>query len=137
MNGSSAAPMFAPDALWQLLAGFDDESMTHLVGLFSDITIMSLLALSAYLMLLVGRISFCQQAFFGLGAYAAGVMTVMFHAPLAVALGAGVAVGALYKFELREAAGGEVVEAVLEQREPQTIRRATILAIGSCRQRTS
>ena len=95
MNGSSAAPMFAPDALWQLLAGFDDESMTHLVGLFSDITIMSLLALSAYLMLLVGRISFCQQAFFGLGAYAAGVMTVMFHAPLAVALGVGVAVGAL------------------------------------------
>jgi branched-chain amino acid transport system permease protein len=95
MNGYGAAPMFAPDALRQLLPDFDYESFAHLVGLFSDITIMSLLALSAYLMLLVGRISFCQQAFFGLGAYAAGVMTAIFHVSLAVALVAGVAVGAL------------------------------------------
>ena len=37
------------------------------IGLGTDIAIMSLLALSAYLVLLVGRISFGQQAFFGLG----------------------------------------------------------------------
>lgn len=67
----------------------------HAVGLASDMTIMSMLALSAYLMLLVGRVSFGQQAFFGLGAYAAGVMSVMFQAPLAVALAAGAACGAL------------------------------------------
>ena len=67
----------------------------HAVGLASDMTIMSLLALSAYLMLLVGRVSFGQQAFFGLGAYAAGVLSVMFQAPLAVALAGGAAFGAL------------------------------------------
>ncbi|MEY2802417.1 MAG: hypothetical protein RL513_2002 [Pseudomonadota bacterium] len=67
----------------------------HAVGLASDMTIMSLLALSAYLMLLVGRVSFGQQAFFGLGAYAAGVMSVMFEAPLALALAGGAAFAAL------------------------------------------
>ena len=82
------------DALGPLLAGFSDASGAHLTGLLSDMTIMSLLALSAYLMLLVGRISFGQQAFFGLGAYAAGVMSVMFHMPLAVALAMGVGLGA-------------------------------------------
>ncbi|MFM2210500.1 MAG: hypothetical protein RIQ96_2143, partial [Pseudomonadota bacterium] len=53
----------------------------YAVGLASDMAIMSMLALSAYLMLLVGRVSFGQQAFFGLGAYASGVMSVMFQAP--------------------------------------------------------
>jgi len=43
-------------------------SWVHAVGLASDMAIMSLLALSAYLLLLVGRVSFGQQAFFGLGA---------------------------------------------------------------------
>ena len=66
----------------------------HAVGLASDMAIMSMLALSAYLMLLVGRVSFGQQAFFGLGAYAAGVMSVMFQAPLALALAGGAACGA-------------------------------------------
>ena len=67
----------------------------HLIGLSSDMAIMSLLALSAYLMLLVGRVSFGQQAFFGIGAYACGVMTVMFHWPLLLALLVGVGAGAL------------------------------------------
>jgi branched-chain amino acid transport system permease protein len=75
--------------------GQGDVAGAHLVGLSSDMAIMSMLALSAYLMLLVGRVSFGQQAFFGLGAYAAGVMTAMFHAPLAVALAVGVSLGAL------------------------------------------
>ena len=67
----------------------------HLIGLSSDMAIMSLLALSAYLLLLVGKVSFGQQAFFGLGAYASGVMSAMFHAPLLFALVFGMGVGAL------------------------------------------
>lgn len=67
----------------------------YLIALGSDMAIMSMLAMSAYVMLLVGRISFGQQAFFGLGAYASGVLSTMFHAPLAIALTGGVAVAAL------------------------------------------
>jgi len=67
----------------------------HLIGLSSDMAIMSLLALSAYVLLLVGRVSFGQQAFFGLGAYASGILSVMFHAPLLLALGFGMGCGAL------------------------------------------
>ncbi len=67
----------------------------HAIGLATDITIMSLLALSAYLLLVVGRVSFGQQAFFGLGAYAAGIASAIAQWPLGLALAAGVAVGAL------------------------------------------
>lgn len=66
----------------------------HLVGIASDIVIMSLLALSAWLVLRVGRISFGQQAFFGLGAYAAGLLTAVAGAPLPLALLAAMVVGA-------------------------------------------
>lgn len=66
----------------------------HAIGVASDIAIMSLLALSAWLVLRVGRISFGQQAFFGLGAYASAMATAMAHAPLALALALGAAVGA-------------------------------------------
>jgi branched-chain amino acid transport system permease protein len=64
------------------------------VGLASDIAIFALLALSAWLVLRTGRISLGQQAFFALGAYAAGVATTLAHWPLAPALVAGMAVGA-------------------------------------------
>ena len=47
------------------------------VGLATDIAILSLLALSAYLVLLVGRISFGQQAYFALGAYASGMASTL------------------------------------------------------------
>jgi len=67
----------------------------HAVGLASDMAVMSMLALSAYLLLLVGRVSFGQQAFFGLGAYASGVLSAMFQVPLGLALAAGAAFGAL------------------------------------------
>lgn len=66
----------------------------HLIGLASDMAIMSLLALSAWLVLQVGRISFGQQAFFGLGAYASALASTIAQAPLALALLAGAAVGA-------------------------------------------
>jgi branched-chain amino acid transport system permease protein len=55
------------------------------------IGIESFVALSAYLLLVMGRISFGQQAFFAVGAYAAGMATALFGAPLA----AGIAVGGL------------------------------------------
>ena len=65
------------------------------IGLGTDIAIMSLLALSAYLVLLVGRISFGQQAFFGLGAYASALATVVAQWHLVPALLLGMGVGAL------------------------------------------
>jgi branched-chain amino acid transport system permease protein len=82
------------DALCHL-PGLGGAAGAHAVGLASDMAIMSLLALSAYLMLLVGRVSFGQQAFFGLGAYASGVLSAMFQVPLGLALAAGAAFGAL------------------------------------------
>ena len=88
------------ERLAHLMLGMGDGSGAYLTGLFSDIAIMSLLALSAYLLLLVGRISFAQQAFFGLGAYASAVLSVMFHAPLMLALAAGMSVGALFSWLL-------------------------------------
>jgi len=48
-------------------------------------------ALSAYVLLVVGRISFGQQAFFVIGGYAAGLATALGGAPLV----AGIAVGGL------------------------------------------
>lgn len=68
---------------------------THLIGVASDIAIMSLLALSAYVMLLIGRISFGQQAFFGLGAYSSAIASAMLGLPLSLALLLGVLVGAI------------------------------------------
>jgi branched-chain amino acid transport system permease protein len=56
---------------------------------------MSLLALSAYLMLLAGRISFGQQAFFGFGAYTSAMASSMAGLPLWLALIAGMLVGAI------------------------------------------
>ncbi len=75
-----------------------EGTVAHLTGLFSDMAIMSLLALSTYLLLLVGRVSFGQQAFFGVGAYMAGVMSQMFHAPIAIALSSGMFVGAFFSW---------------------------------------
>src|SRR4029450_10328761 len=65
----------------------------HLVGVFSNIGVISFVALSAYLLLLTGEISFGQQAFFALGAYAAGIATAMWGWPLTAALVWGAAIG--------------------------------------------
>ena len=65
----------------------------HLVGVLSNIGIISFVALSAYLLLLTGEISFGQQAFFALGAYAAGIATAMWGWPLTAALVWGAAIG--------------------------------------------
>jgi branched-chain amino acid transport system permease protein len=66
----------------------------HLVGVLSNIGVISFVALSAYLLLLTGEISFGQQAFFALGAYAAGIATAMWGWPLTAALVWGAAIGA-------------------------------------------
>ncbi len=67
----------------------------YLVGVFSNIGVISFIALSAYLLLLTGEISFGQQAFFAIGAYAAGIATALWGWPLGVALGWGAAVAGL------------------------------------------
>jgi branched-chain amino acid transport system permease protein len=67
----------------------------YLVGVLSNIGIISFLALSAYVLLVAGEVSFGQQAFFALGAYAAGMATAMLGWPLAPALLVGALAGAL------------------------------------------
>jgi branched-chain amino acid transport system permease protein len=69
----------------------------YALGVLINIGLFSFLALSAYLLLIAGEMSFGQQAFFGVGAYAAGIGTAMWGlplplaAPLAMALGAAAA----------------------------------------------
>jgi branched-chain amino acid transport system permease protein len=66
----------------------------YLVSVLSNIGVVSFVALSAYLLLLTGEISFGQQAFFAIGAYAAGVATAMWGWPLALGIAWGAAAGA-------------------------------------------
>ena len=66
----------------------------YLIGVLSNIGVISFVALSAYLLLLTGEISFGQQAFFAIGAYSAGIATALWGWPLAAALAFGAATGA-------------------------------------------
>ncbi|MSP97318.1 MAG: branched-chain amino acid ABC transporter permease [Betaproteobacteria bacterium] len=68
------------------------------MGVFTNIGLFSFLALSGYLLLIAGELSFGQQAFFGIGAYAAGIATAMYGWPLWLALLAAMALGALAAF---------------------------------------
>src|SRR5712664_3436193 len=65
----------------------------HLTGIRSNIGVISFVALSAYLLLLTGEISFGQKAFFAIGAYTAGIVTAMWQLPFWLGLGAGAAAG--------------------------------------------
>jgi len=56
--------------------GFADMD-DHVVQVLSNIGMISFIALSAYVLLLTGEISFGQQAFFAIGAYASGIATAM------------------------------------------------------------
>jgi len=69
-----------------------------MVGVVANIGMMALLALSAYLLLLVGEVSFGQQAFFGIGAYAAGIATALWGWPLAPAILFAALAGAVGQF---------------------------------------
>ena len=54
----------------------------YVITVLSNMGMISFLALSAYLLLITGEISFGQQAYFGVGAYAAGAATAMFGLPI-------------------------------------------------------
>ncbi len=58
----------------------------YLISVLSNIGMVSFVALSAYILLLSGQISFGQQAYFGIGAYTAGIATVMWQWPISAAL---------------------------------------------------
>lgn len=67
----------------------------YTVGVLTNIGLISFIALSAYVLIVAGEMSFGQQGFFGVGAYTAGVATAMYGIPLPVAavlaMGAGAA----------------------------------------------
>ena len=67
----------------------------YAVGVLTNIGLVSFLALSAYLLLISGELSFGQQAFFGVGAYGAGIGTAMLGWPLPVAVLASMLLGAI------------------------------------------
>ena len=67
----------------------------HAIGVLTNIGLFSFLALSAYLLLVAGELSFGQQAFFGVGAYAGGIATALYGWPLPLALLAAMAAGGL------------------------------------------
>ncbi len=54
----------------------------YVVSVLSNVGMISFLALSAYLLLLTGEISFGQQAFFAISAYLSGIATAMWGWPL-------------------------------------------------------
>ncbi len=67
----------------------------YLVSVLSNIGMISFIALSAYLLLLVGEISFGQQAFFAISAYGSGIATAMWGWPFWLGLVWGAALAGL------------------------------------------
>jgi branched-chain amino acid transport system permease protein len=67
----------------------------YLVSVLSNIGMISFIALSAYLMLLVGEISFGQQAFFAISAYGSGIATAIWGWPFWLGLIWGAALAGL------------------------------------------
>ena len=67
----------------------------YLISVFSNIGMISFLALSAYLLLMVGEISFGQQAFFAIAAYVSGIATAMWGWPLWIGMVWGAAIAGL------------------------------------------
>lgn len=70
--------------------------MIDIVAITPLFSISLILALSCYLVLKSGEISFGQQAFFGAGAYAGGILTTMFGWQLVPALILSAAAGAVF-----------------------------------------
>lgn len=67
----------------------------YVVSVLSNIGMMSFIALSAYLLLVVGEISFGQQAYFAISAYAAGIATAMWGWPFWLGLVWGAALASI------------------------------------------
>ena len=68
--------------------------MSEIVAIIPMFSISLVLALSCYLVLKSGEISFGQQAFFGAGAYTGAILTAMFDWPLVAALAVSAVAGA-------------------------------------------
>lgn len=69
--------------------------MDFYFGLAQIVGVHTLLGLSAYVVLLTGQVTLAQAAFFAIGAYTAGMLTVLAGWHLVPALGAGALTGAL------------------------------------------
>jgi branched-chain amino acid transport system permease protein len=65
----------------------------YLLSVLANMGLIAFVALSAYLILIIGQVSFGQQGFFAIGAYVGGICTVMWQLPLslAIVIAAGVA----------------------------------------------
>lgn len=61
----------------------------YAISVASNMGIIAFVALSAYVILVVGEISFGQQAYFGIGAYVSGVASAMWGWPFVPALALG------------------------------------------------
>jgi len=59
---------------------------SYMLSVLSNIGMISFLALSAYLLLLVGKVSFGQQAYFAISAYVSAMATTLWGCPLWLAL---------------------------------------------------
>ncbi|MFY9315479.1 MAG: branched-chain amino acid ABC transporter permease [Burkholderiales bacterium] len=70
----------------------------YTVGVLTNIGLISFVALSAYLLIVAGEMSFGQQGFFGVGAYTAGVATAMYGVPLPLAAAMAMGTGAAAAF---------------------------------------
>src|SRR5919108_3586567 len=69
--------------------------MDFYFGLAQIIGVHTLLGLSAYVVLLTGQVTMAQAAFFAIGAYAAGMLTVIAGWHIVPALGVSAALGAI------------------------------------------
>jgi branched-chain amino acid transport system permease protein len=70
----------------------------YTIGVLTNVGLFSFVALSAYLLLVTGEMSFGQQAFFGVGAYSGGMLTALFGWPLPLAALAAMLAGAAAQF---------------------------------------
>ena len=72
--------------------------MDYYLNLINTIGIHTLLGLSAYLLLLTGQVSLAQAGFFGIGAYTAAIVTVIFEWSILSAIGAAMLVSGGWAF---------------------------------------
>ena len=72
--------------------------MEFYLGILQTIGFHTLLGLSAYLLLLTGQLSMAQVGFFAIGAYASGILTVMYGLHIFLALGVGAVTASFFAF---------------------------------------
>ena len=72
--------------------------MEFYFGILQTIGFHTLLGLSAYLLLLTGQLSMAQVGFFAIGAYASGILTVIYGTHIFLALGVGAIISSFFAF---------------------------------------